>query len=128
MKTRKTFLAALFTLTFAAQAHAASAVAMADDLTYGYSYEQPTEEAAQAQALRSCSRRTNRRCEVVVSCSGGGYGAISFSGTSGRRALGASCGAASVQSAYLQAQSKCNQQSAGRCGFPRVGWNDRGES
>ena len=128
MKTRTTFLAALVALTFAAQAHAASAVAMADDLTYGYSYEQPTEEAAKAQALRSCSRRTSHRCEVVVSCAGGGYGAISFSGTTGRRALGAACGMNDVQSAYLRAQQSCNQQSAGRCGFPRVGWNDRGES
>lgn len=133
METQKTFpvvgavplTAALIIMSFAGQAHAASAVAMADDLTYGYSFEQPTEEAAKAQALRSCSRRTSQRCQVVVSCSGGGFGAISFSGTAGRRALGASCGATSVPDAYLRAQRSCNAQSNGRCGYPRVGWNDR---
>ena len=109
----------------AGSAHAASAVAIADDMTYGYSFNLPTEDAAKAAALRSCSRRTNRRCEIKVSCDGPGFGAVSASGTAGpRRALGASCGAASAYDAYLQAQASCNQAGAGRCGAPRTAWRD----
>ncbi|MCP3162161.1 DUF4189 domain-containing protein [Myxococcus qinghaiensis] len=106
---------------------AASAVATADDMTYGYSYNQPTQEAAERAALKSCQRRTRRACQVHVSCDGPGFGSISFSRKAGghTRALGASCGVSSIEDAYVAAVQKCNSSGAGKCGWPRIGWNDR---
>lgn len=122
----KTLLIPLLMFLCAGSAHAASAVAIADDLTYGYSFNLPNEALAQAAALKSCSRRTNRRCEVKVSCDGSGFGAVSASGTTGpRRALGASCGAATALDAARQAQASCNKNGAGRCGAPRTAWRDQ---
>lgn len=109
-------------------ARAASAVALADDMAYGYSYGHRTARDAVNAALRSCQRRTAYRCRVIVACPRGGHGAIAFHRRRGHRhtAAGASCGATDKQSAFREAVTQCNRAAGGRrCGSPRTAWFDR---
>lgn len=119
---------ACIAVVLAAQgAQAASAVAASEDRAFGYAFNVKGEAEAQALALQSCGRRTRSPCRIIVSCAGPGYGAISF-----RRhppgkveALGASCGAPSVEEAYRIAIDGCNAEAkTGRCGVPRTAWRD----
>lgn len=108
-------------------ARAASAVAMADDMAYGYAYGHRTVQDANNAALDSCQRRTSRPCRVIVACPGGGYGAIAFHRRHGHQhtAAGASCGASDKQSAFRKAVDQCNRSAGGqRCGSPRTAWFD----
>ena len=106
---------------------AASAVAYASDGTFGYSFNHKSDDDAQKAALRSCQRRTNRPCAVVMSCGGHGYGAIAVRRPPGANveALGTSCGMPSPEAAYRRAIDECNARAkTGRCGQPRTAWRD----
>lgn len=49
----------------APQAFAWGCTAVADDGTYGYSYNYPNKSGARARAKAECNERTNDRCKVV---------------------------------------------------------------
>ncbi len=115
-------------ITPAGEARAASAVAWADDGAYGYAYDYRTEREAVARAMRSCSARSRRRCRILVSCRGGGYGAIALQRQRGYRtnSIGASCGYRSKRGAFMRAVNDCNRAAGMRsCGAPRTAWMDR---
>lgn len=116
----------VISFSFPGTALAASAVAFDGGTSaYAYAHNLQTEEEAKARALGGCYKRGGRSCNVIVSCSGGGYGAIVMRRLPGKsiEAIGASCGAASPEVANQGALEACHRSSK-RCGRPTVGWQD----
>lgn len=121
-------LCAVFVTIFTQQADAASAVAFDSQRSvYSYRYGYSDVNTARRAAVNSCRRRGGRRCRIIASCSGGGYGMIYMRrATRGRiLAIGASCGARTRSLANEGAKRSCNRYlSRGRCGGPKVSWYD----
>ncbi|HWP59704.1 MAG TPA: DUF4189 domain-containing protein [Candidatus Acidoferrales bacterium] len=113
----------------AAEASAASAVAFdSKRLIYEYAYGAPSEQEAKERALKGCMRRSGRKCKVIISCAGGGYGALYTGRLRGHETVivGATCGARDPGEANAGAAQTCNQQlRAGRCVGPQATWHDR---
>lgn len=124
----KAVLLSLALSTLAPNAYAASAVAVnGKNLRYEFAYNLPTENEAIDRALKGCFRRGGRDCRIVVSCGGGGFGAI----YTGRfrdhpvTVIGASCGAASADEAHRAAALSCNAQlRSNQCAASTIGWQD----
>lgn len=116
-----------FIFTFTGETNAASAVAFDSNTTaYGFSYNQQTLASAQFNALDRCRSRGGTNCRIIVSCTAGGYGMIYYRRLPGQRmtAIGASCGAPTVDDANLVAKNSCNNQRQGACAGPRASWFD----
>lgn len=112
---------------FAAETKAASAVAFDSATgTYGYSYGQRSLRDAQTDAVRRCQRSGGTSCRVIVSCAGAGYGMIYLRRLPGQRiqAIGASCGAATVDDAQRVASNNCNRVGRGQCSGRHGSWYD----
>ena len=106
---------------------AASAVVKSID-SYGYCFGMPDIQKAVDCAQRRCRERSRGRCRVVVTCGGGGHGAVFLRQLPGRsiEAIGAACGAATRTEAYRRAARSCDRQSrATRCKGPNGAWFDR---
>ena len=108
-------------------ATAASAVVKAID-AYGYCFGMPDIQKAVDCAQRRCGKRSRCQCRVMITCGGGGHGAVFLRQLPGRsiEAIGAACGAQSRVEAYRRAARSCDRQArSNRCKGPDGAWFDR---
>lgn len=107
---------------------AASAVAFDRETSiYAYVHSAQSEAEARGRALDGCRNRNGRNCQVIASCSSGGYGAIAMRRLPGRpiEAIGVACGVPDGEQALQLAAQECNKFAmSNRCGRPTVGWHD----
>src|SRR5262245_12390161 len=127
-KSSVTALTLMLSMGSSRAAQAASAVAFdRETSTYAYVHSAQSETEARTRALDGCHRRNGRNCQVIASCSVGGYGAIAVRRLPGRpiEAIGVACGIADGEQALQLAAEECNRFAiSNRCGRPTVGWRD----